>query len=122
MFGGLIIPQDALAQAVQDLQSKDLDRRRAAVDVLENLQALPVLIETMQDNAHWYVRMAAAQALGRLGDTRAIPFLTEVLHEQYTRDQWLAFDAAVALAQIGTPEALAALRGFKHQRGNGDPA
>lgn len=104
------------AQALHDLQSKDLAARRSAVDVLEALGALVDLIDTMQDNAHWFVRMAAAKALGRLGDARAIPFLTQILHEQYTRDQWLAFDAAVALAQIGTPEALAELRAFRRER------
>ena len=113
-----VTPPDQLAQALRDLRAKDLDARRAAVDVLEALQALPELIETMQDNEHWLVRMAAAQALGRLGDTRAVPFLAQVLHEHYTRDPWFAFDAAVALAQIGTPEALAALRAFRRDQGN----
>ncbi len=115
------LPQDsALAQALRNLQSKDLDVRRAAVDTLEGLGAVAALIDTMQDNAHWFVRMAAAQALGRLGDARAIPFLAEVLHEQYTRDQWLSFDAAVALAQIGTPEAMAALRAFWRRQSSSD--
>ena len=111
-----IMDNDAHTQAQRDLQSKDLDRRRDAIDVLEALTAVDDLIDAMQDNAHWVVRMAAAQALGRLGDARAIPFLTQVLHEQYTHDQWLAFDAAVALAQISTPEALAALREFRRER------
>ena len=113
-----VTPPDQLAQALRDLRAKDLDARRAAVDVLEALQALPELIETMQDNEHWFVRMAAAQALGRLGDARAVPFLAQVLHEHYTRDPWFAFDTAVALAQIGTPEALAALRAFRRDQGN----
>jgi HEAT repeat protein len=103
--------QHTLAQALLDLRSKNLDSRRAAIDVLAELRAVPELIEAMQTNEHWFVRMAAAQALGHLGDASAIPFLVEVLHNQ--RDKWLAFDAAVALAQIGTPEALTELRAFR---------
>jgi HEAT repeat protein len=102
---------ELLAQALADLCSSDLDVRRAAIDVLARLRAVPELIGAMQDNEHWFVRMAAAQALGRLGDASAIPFLVEALHN--TRDKWLAFDAAVALAQIGTPDALEELRAFR---------
>jgi HEAT repeat protein len=104
---------DRLAQAIADLHSKNLDMRRAAIDVLAELRAVPELIDAMQTNEHWFVRMAAAQALGRMGDASAIPFLVEALHN--TRDKWFAFDAAVALAQIGTPEALAMLHAFREQ-------
>lgn len=102
-----------LALALADLLSKNLDTRRAAVDVLAELRAVPELIDAMQTNEHWFVRMAAAQALGRMGDASAIPFLVETLNNP--RDKWLAFDAAVALAQIGTPEALGALHDFREQ-------
>ena len=65
-----------VTQALADLRSKHLESRRAAIDVLAELRAVPELIDAMQTNEHWFVRMAAAQALGRMGDASAIPFLT----------------------------------------------
>ena len=103
---------DPLEQALRDLRGRDLDARRAAVDVLEALRAVPELIEALLDNEHWFVRMAAAQALGRLADPCAIPALVQVLQSPL-RDKWFVFDAAVALAQINTPDSLAALREFR---------
>jgi len=114
--GGLINQPDddattRLAEALLNLRRRDLDLRRSAVGVLLELRAVPELIETMHTNEHWFIRMAAAQALGQLGDARAMPHLEQVLYN--THDKWFAFDAAVALTQIGTPEALDALHVFR---------
>lgn len=100
-----------LTHALLDLRRRDLDLRRAAVDVLLELRAVPELIETLQTNEHWFICMAAAQALGQLGDVRAVPHLEQVLYN--THDKWFAFDAAIALTQIGTLEALAVLHTFR---------
>ena len=104
-------PATRLTEALLNLRRRDLDLRRSAIEVLLELHAVPELIEAMQTNEHWFIRMAAAQALGQLGDARAVSPLEQVLYN--THDKWFAFDAVVALTQIGTPEALAAVHAFR---------
>lgn len=53
-----------------------------------------------------YKRMAAAKALGELGDPAALPALVAALDDG---DEWVATDAAEALGQIGSAEAVPAL-------------
>jgi HEAT repeat protein len=56
--------------------------------------------------SHWKTRWQAAQALGELGDTRAVQPLVEALDDS---NQWVRIVAAEALGQIGHPEATRAL-------------
>jgi HEAT repeat protein len=61
--------------------------------------AYKTLVELLKDRTeHRDVRLMAARALGELGDSRAVPALTEVLQED-----WVALQVrvAVSLAQIG---------------------
>ncbi len=53
-----------------------------------------------------YLRNVAV-ALGNIADPRAVPALTEALHDEHP---WVRGHAAWALGRIGTPEARAALR------------
>ena len=57
-----------------------------------------VLFEGVMDSSA-LVRMAAAEALGRVGDTAAIPKLREVLDGD--RDKYVRLNAAEALAMLG---------------------
>jgi HEAT repeat protein len=56
--------------------------------------------------SHWKTRWQAAQALGELGDARAVQPLIEALDDS---NQWVRIVAAEALGQIGHPEATRAL-------------
>ncbi len=48
------------------------------------------------------VRYAVVEALGKIGDARAIPFLLELIE----RDEWTQFPAIEALGRIGDPAAI----------------
>jgi HEAT repeat protein len=73
--------------------------------------AVPALIEVLNDNSYqsgsgWYVREKAAEALGLIGDARAVPALIEALNEKREK---VRSSVAKALYRIGTPEALEAV-------------
>lgn len=59
------------------------------------------------------LRAAAAMALGQLGDPRAVPGLIEALHDDHLTA--VRESAARALETLGTPDALAALQGWRSQ-------
>jgi HEAT repeat protein len=46
--------------------------------------AVPALIQALQDQ-EWWVREAAAEALGVIGDPQAVPALLEVLQDKEGR-------------------------------------
>lgn len=58
-----------------------------------------VLYET-QFNAMW--------ALGQIGDTSVVPYLLEILHADETESPDIRYNAALALARLGSLEALQA--------------
>jgi HEAT repeat protein len=92
--------------------------RRAAAEALGELRP-PLdtagLLGALEDEDA-FVRMAAAEALGRLGDTSAVPRLTEHLSD-YGGAEWdeqrVGDVAAAALEAIGTPEAMLAVRQWR---------
>lgn len=58
--------------------------------------AVPALIFCLEDKEKW-VRRAASQALGKIGDLRAIAPLRERLRD---RDKWVAYSASLALKRL----------------------
>jgi hypothetical protein len=94
------------------LQSENLDHQFDAVYQLTELkarEAVPALIE-MLDADDMGLKLAVIDALGNIGDERAIPHLARIAHETGgpVRSQ-----AATALFHIGTPEALAVLEEWR---------
>ncbi len=88
------------------LSHPDADVRTAALVLAENFNdpRLVLPLTTMLDDADWWLRITACDALGRLKDERAIPALVKALDNPDSR--WAAIDA---LAQIGSPTALKSL-------------
>jgi hypothetical protein len=66
---------------------------------------LPALLQALRDG-DWWVRRAAEEALGRIGDPQALPALTQALRDE---DAGVRRAAARALGKIGDPQALPAL-------------
>jgi HEAT repeat protein len=66
--------------------------------------AVPALIKALAD-PDMNVKSAAAEALGKIGDRRAVEPLICAL----STDMWLQFPAAIALGEIGDPRAVAPL-------------
>ncbi len=71
---------------------------------LRNPQAVPALIERLNDSAEFpNVRHAAAQALGKIGDRGAVPALVRAAQEG---DFWVRYAAVEALGKIGDERAV----------------
>ena len=66
---------------------------------------MPLLVKALNDE-NPSVRRGAVEALGKIGDPAAVPVLREALQE----GSWhMVQEAAIALTQIDTPEALQTL-------------
>lgn len=82
--------------------------RRCAIEILNSVRtqirddrAFSSLMDSLNDN-DWWVRERAIDALGGLGDTRAVPKLLEMIE----RDVKAAPVAIRALASLGDPKAI----------------
>ena len=77
---------------------------------------MPALMSTLAD-ADAEIRTSAAEALqtivGHVGDDTAIPYVIEALYDE---DTVVRANAAGALRQMRTPEALAALEAHEQQK------
>jgi HEAT repeat protein len=85
---------------------------------LRDRQAAVPLIDCLRDEDS-DVRGAAAEALGKLGDVRAVAPLSQLLDDKTRYLLWETISqvAQKALQAIGTPEALAALDAWKVRKG-----
>jgi hypothetical protein len=96
---------------LDELLSEDYLKREHAADAInkmpdsEKQQFLKSVISKLKDGA-WRVRKNAAEALGRIGDSKAVKALVEVLKDghEYVRE-----NAAEALGRIGDSKAVEAL-------------
>ena len=115
---GTIGDPRAAPQLIGSLKDPEIGVRRAAVASLLKLdldehreEAVTALIEVMGDSRYsedvYSLRAEAADALGELGDRRAVPVLIEALGERY-KDE-VVRSAARALGDIGDREAVPAL-------------
>ncbi len=92
------------------LKDDDHDVRKFASDILGFLveiggeDAFLPLAKTLEDES-LNVAAAAAEALGRLGNPKAIPFLLR----QLQRESWMQCNVIGAIAEIGGPGAIEAL-------------
>jgi hypothetical protein len=107
---------DPIAEALRDLRRPNIRLRWRAVETLAQACAEDALIDTLCENEHWFIRMAAAQALGRLKSSRAVPILANLLFE--TRDEWMQFDIVIALLQIGGDAATQTVKYWKETTHN----
>lgn len=72
-------------------------------------EAVPVLLERLSDR-YRYVRESAARALGRIGDTRALPQLGELFRSTGRVGGGVAYDALVVFGAQAEPVFAGALR------------
>ncbi len=79
--------------------------------------AVPALIKALVD-PDMNVKHAAAEALGKIGDRRAVEPLICAL----STDMWLQFPAAIALGEIGDPQAVEPLVALLAMPGANVPA
>jgi twitching motility protein PilT len=74
--------------------------RRLAIDMLMRLgapESLGALVRTAQADTDWWVRERALEAIGALGDLRAVPYLVDIMHR--TADLQVACLAALTAMQ-----------------------
>ncbi len=96
-------------QHVENLESPNPRMRSQAVEDLGKLaahEAVPALIERLQEDVNTYVRSASAEALGRIGDVRGIFPLMDALRDSCS---FVRRAAAIALGQMQAKEAQGAL-------------
>ena len=95
---------------IQILDQASVPRRRDAILALGGLRdprAFGPLVETQQNEvSHYFLRLSAAQALGRLGDPRALPILIAALQDRHA---WVRQAAIESLAALGDPAAIGPL-------------
>lgn len=104
------IGEQAIPALVEALREPDEYVRRAAIRALAEIgdPAIAPLIEMLGDS-NWDARWAAAAALQEIGE-EAVPELVQTLEA----DNWqAAWAAAETLKRIGTPDALAAVEGWR---------
>ena len=104
---------EVLRHAVELLEHKDEDVRTAAlvmVQYFEDPRVVPPLCKLLQD-PDWWLRITACDALGELGDERAVAPLVAALQDDEAR--WAAIDA---LARIGSTKALEPLSKLLHDK------
>lgn len=96
-----------MEKTFKDLNDKNRADRWTAVYALEKFgtPALDYLHKALADNDKW-VRYAAVDALGNLGNAQSVDHLTRLLADP---DQDVRFSAAHALGRIGDPKASHAL-------------
>ncbi len=104
---------EPLIKALKDESSKV---RLSALDALVEISepAVESLIEALGVDNYNLVREGAAKALGRIGDTRAVEPLVEVLKIKYT-SIFSQNRAAEALVEIGEPAVIPLLEALKDE-------
>lgn len=102
---------------IKNLKSTDYEVREAAVAALVSIgkPAVDSLIERLKDE-NPSVQVAAAKALGKIGDKRAVGPLIDLIKTSFDVD--LMFEVAVALSTIGDDRACEMLREVEGKGGN----
>lgn len=78
-----------------------------AISNFKNTKAVPVLLYCLNDkNGNYKFRLAAAEALGKIGDKNAVESLIDVVSDENEKSVYLRESAALALGMIGDKRAL----------------
>ncbi len=99
----------AVRRCIENLESPNpRQRSQAAAELGEGhaVEAVPALIRVLTEDINTYVRTAAAEALGHIGDPQAIFPLMDALRDS---SSFVRRAAAIALGQLEAKEAQAAL-------------
>jgi HEAT repeat protein len=104
------------------LKNTDFLVRETTAETLgdfKDVQVIDALLAAL-DDPKWQVRLAAVTSLGKIGDPRAVPSLIEQLSDKGGKilgmGKGVREFAADALEQIGTPEALNAVKDMKTKK------
>ncbi len=108
-FASDVVPSPQGERCLENLTSPNPHARSRAATMLGELKeiaAVPALVRTLRKDVNTYVRSAAAEALGHIGDERAIFPLIDA-----TRDSssFVRRAAIIALGQLEAKEAQVAL-------------
>jgi HEAT repeat protein len=99
----------ALKPILKALDDEDTDVKRQAIHALEKMkkEAFKPLLKKLYD-VNWQNRSIAAEALGRLGDRRAVEPLSKALSNSRVRDEnrYVRGKAAEALGRLGDKKAV----------------
>jgi len=118
VYQQLLLPPRAASPEVDELiqmLSGDSESRKEARERLIELgaEAVPALIEATRDPNPW-VRWEAVNALGYIGDPRAIPALVErILKDDNPHPRWRSIWAVQAVDREGTEAVPLLLKGLK---------
>ncbi|MBZ0298291.1 MAG: HEAT repeat domain-containing protein [Anaerolineae bacterium] len=105
----------AVEPLITALKDEDDDVRRSAADALgeiADMRAVEPLIAALKDSNE-VIRHSAVNALTYIEDVRIVEPPIAALEDEY---EYIRSDAADALEQIGTPEALAAVKKWQKQQ------
>ena len=104
--------QAKIDEQIENLNSTSHDVREAAITALVEIgkPAVESLLSALESTSK-EVQISAAKSLGRIGDTRAIQPLIELLTESFDVD--LMFEAAMALSSLDEKEACNELKKLK---------
>ena len=117
--------EQKVEKLIKQLQDQNVDVRMNAVRALGKIgtpeaikaaeDAIPFLIQQLQNDQDKWVRMLAAMALGPIGEgaVNAVPTLIQAFQDPHAT---VRQGAAEALEKIGTPEALKAVEEYQSRQ------
>ena len=78
-----------------------------AVSNFKNTACVPVLLNCLNNkNSNYKIRLAAAEALGKIGDKNAFESLSKVVNDEQENSAYVKESAVVALGMLGDSRAL----------------
>ena len=103
-----MIPPRGWSSRVPSLDPDETVRQAAihSVSLRRDREAVPALVQLLR-NPSLQNRRAAAEALGRIGDTSAVPALLKAVGELSAADRALEHSLTYALIEIGDPKGTA---------------
>ena len=78
-----------------------------ALSNYKNTACVPVLLKCLNDkNSNYKIRLASAEALGKIGDKNAFESLSNIASDEYENSAYMKESAVVALGLLGDTRAL----------------
>ena len=114
---------DDLIDFILDCDIKDFDDTNEyinlkvfcikAISNYKNIKAVPTLLYCLNNkNENYKIRLAAAEALGKIGDKNAVESLIDVVSDENEKSVYVRESAALALGMIGDERAIDAFVGI----------